>query len=169
MIVHKTGDLLESNCDYICHQVNCQGKMNSGVAKAVRKKWPVVYEKYVAKCEETKKEAAEFYGSNEFAVGASELLLGDIQIIQLNNEKNQRVINMFSQLGYGYDAKRYTSYDAFWLCLGQISAAVPKGSTIAFPYNIGCGLGGGTWEVVYAMINAVLGKEYTVYIFSLEE
>ena len=23
------GNLLDSDCDYICHQVNCMGKMNS--------------------------------------------------------------------------------------------------------------------------------------------
>ena len=33
------GDLLNANTDFICHQVNCQGKMNSGVAKAIRNKW----------------------------------------------------------------------------------------------------------------------------------
>ena len=32
---HVIGNLLESDCDYICHQVNCQGKMNSGIAKSI--------------------------------------------------------------------------------------------------------------------------------------
>ena len=47
MIHHVKGNLLDSNCDYICHQVNCQGVMNSGVAKQIREKWPEVYESYV--------------------------------------------------------------------------------------------------------------------------
>ena len=33
---HEIGDLLESDCDYICHQVNCQGKMNSGRRKVTK-------------------------------------------------------------------------------------------------------------------------------------
>ena len=44
MIRYIKGDITKSNCDIICHQVNCQGKMNSGVAKAIRAKWPKVYE-----------------------------------------------------------------------------------------------------------------------------
>ena len=36
MIKIIDGDLLNSEADIICHQVNCQGKMNSGVAKQIR-------------------------------------------------------------------------------------------------------------------------------------
>ena len=46
MIRYVKGDITESNCDIICHQVNCRGAMNSGVAKAIREKWPEVYEQY---------------------------------------------------------------------------------------------------------------------------
>ena len=49
-MVHEIkGNLLDTNCQYICHQVNCQGKMNSGVAKAIRDKWPEVYIQYLKK------------------------------------------------------------------------------------------------------------------------
>ena len=40
------GDLLEANLDYYCHQVNCQGKMGSGIAKSIKEKWPIVYKEY---------------------------------------------------------------------------------------------------------------------------
>ena len=46
---HIIGNLLDTNCQYICHQVNCQGKMNSGVAKIIRDKWPEVYTQYLKK------------------------------------------------------------------------------------------------------------------------
>ena len=36
--------------DYIVHQVNCQGKMGSGVAKRIKDEYPVVYKNYMAKC-----------------------------------------------------------------------------------------------------------------------
>lgn len=36
-------NLLDAKNGIICHQVNCQGKMNSGVAKAIREKYPRVY------------------------------------------------------------------------------------------------------------------------------
>ena len=46
MIQYKSGDVLASGCNYICHQVNCRGKMASGIAGQIRGKWPVVYNKY---------------------------------------------------------------------------------------------------------------------------
>ena len=46
-IYSKLGNLLESDMDYICHQVNCQGRMASGIAKSIREKWPEVYEAYM--------------------------------------------------------------------------------------------------------------------------
>jgi hypothetical protein len=76
---------------------------------------------------------------------------------------------MFAQNGYGYDGKRYTSYDAFWSCLGKIKNKVPKGSKIAFPYNIGCCRGGANWEVICSMIVAVLNEDYDIYFYRLEE
>ena len=46
MITYVKGNLLESDCNYICHQVNCQGRMGSGIAGQIREKWPIVYEMY---------------------------------------------------------------------------------------------------------------------------
>ena len=42
MVNYVKGNLLESDCDYICHQVNCQGVMNSGIARQIREKWPII-------------------------------------------------------------------------------------------------------------------------------
>ena len=156
---HVIGDLLESDCDYICHQVNCQGKMNSGIARSIREKWPVVYTNYMEKY--------------NILNGVSSALLGDIQIVGLwddfyATDFHQSVINMFSQEYYGYDGRRYTSYDAFWNCLHLIKKTVQKGSKIGFPGYIGCVRGGANWDVIYEMINQVLAEDYEVYIYFLE-
>lgn len=163
MIYFKKGNLLESGCDYICHQVNCQGKMNSGIAKQIREKWPIVYQNYMAKCN----------FSHPSGYIRPELLLGDIQIVGLWDDYNetkfhQSVINMYSQLNYGYDGRRYTSYDAFWNCVNLIKQSVPTDKKIGFPYNIGCGLGGANWNVILTMIDTVLA-DYTVEIYVLED
>ena len=76
---------------------------------------------------------------------------------------------MYAQDSYGYDGRRYTSYDAFWSCLGAIRDSVPKGSKIGFPFKIGCGLGGANWEVIRTMIEEALGNDYEVYIYELME
>ena len=150
---YKTGNLLEAPVDYICHQVNCQGRMGSGIAKQIREKWPEVYESYM------------HYSNYYLERGGPKSMLGSCQYI---TTANITVINMFAQEGYGYDGKRYTSYDAFWACLGEITKVVPKGSTIGFPWRIGCGLGGANWEVITTMIEEVLAKDYEVYIYILE-
>ena len=160
------GDLLEADVDYICHQVNCQGKMGSGIAKSIREKWPIVYDQYVAAYKQREAEINEMC-TFEYSLDVSETLLGHLQQIKVNDK--QTVINMFAKQYYGYDGKRYTSYDAFWTCLGGIRDSVPKGSKIGFPKGIGCGLGGANWEVIQRMIYEVLDNDYKVYIYELEK
>lgn len=142
------GDITKCDANYICHQVNCQGAMGSGVAKAIKGKWPVVYTDY-----------RRFYESNK-------PLLNEIQIVAVSTE--QSVINMFAQEYYGYDRNQYTSYDAFWKCLNKIKNTVPKGSKIAFPGKIGCCRGGANWKVILTMISEVLESEYNVEIWEYD-
>ena len=165
-IHYKTGNLLDAPVDYICHQVNCQGRMASGIAKQIRDRWPIVYEQYMAGINERRKKVEELCGQWESQIDVSETLLGHGQNIPVSD--NLTVINMFSQQYYGYDGKKYTSYDAFWDCLQGIALTVPKGSKIGFPYKIGCGLGGANWPVIFQMIDEVLGEDFQVYIYTLE-
>lgn len=164
---HIGTSLLDTKCQYICHQVNCQGKMNSGVAKAIREKWPEIYHDYLDWITVWEDIACDEYGSLECGPIASDLMLGHILTVAVNGE--QSVINMAAQQYYGYDGRRYTSYDAFWLCLGEIKNTIPAGSSIAFPCYIGCGLGGADWKVISTMIDVALGKDYDIHIYKLEE
>lgn len=161
MVHYVKGNLLDSDCHFICHQVNCQGKMNSGVAKSIREKWPVVYVQY-----------RDWYigyeaWANAHDTSPATAMLGKVQTV-FTGEKNQYIVNMAAQNSYGYDGKRYTSYDAFWLCLGEIRDIVPKGSSIAFPHKIGCYRGGANWEVIRTMIEETLGCDYEVYIYEYD-
>lgn len=168
MMTAFKGNLLDSDCDYICHQVNCQGRMGSGIAKQIREKWPIVYDCYRAKYDEAYNEAllsSDGWGALHQKVAS--MIIGDIQIIAV--DESRFVVNVFAQANYGYDGKRYTSYDAFADCLMRIKIAVPKGCTIGFPYGIGCGLGGASWKVIHAMIEDALDEDYDVRIYKLEE
>ena len=149
MVKYVKGDLLDSDCAYICHQVNCQGRMRSGIAKQIRERWPLVYDKYEFRC----------------GLSAPEELLGTIDVVNVDNHK---IVNIFGQLEYGYDGKQYTDYDAFRRALTVFSYLPPKGASIGFPKNIGCGLGGGDWIVISAMIEEILGKDFDVYIYEKE-
>lgn len=146
------GDLLDADADYICHQVNCQGKMKSGVAKAIREKWSCVYDAYYTEYLKHK------YNSE---------LLGLIQSVNLNNTKNPHYcINMFAQNNYGYDGKQYTSLEAFRECLEKINKMC-KDKVVAFPWLIGCVRGGADWNVVLPMICEVLTDVKEIKFYKL--
>lgn len=171
MVHYVNGNLLDSDCPVICHQVNCMGKMNSGIAKAIREKWSKVYYEYKNKYDMAADEATnDKYGNTT----AADYLLGDIQIVSLYtncDETNfsKEVVNMFAQETYGYNGAVFTSYDAFITCLYRIKANFAPGAIIGFPDHIGCCRGGANWNVIKTMIEEVLGKDYEVYIYKLEE
>lgn len=145
MIYYKTGDLLKADATYICHQVNCRGVMGAGIAKQVKDTWPEVYNDYIKAIQNHPKCCP----------------LGEITATKINN--NQVVINMFAQDRYGHGI-RFTDYEAFYKCLERIRDLTNSNSTIAFPYGIGCGLGGGDWKIIETMIQNVL-KDRKVYIY----
>ena len=164
MVSFHTGNILDSGADIICHQVNCRGAMNSGVAKAIRQRWPEVYTKY----HQCAKDIDIGFGDMQLSW---EHMLGHIQVVYLGEENghSKGVINMFAQEGYGYDGCRYTSYDAFWSCLGEIKKYINPEKTIAFPARIGCVRGGANWNVILTMISEVLGEDYNVEIWDYDK
>lgn len=143
------GDLFDATAPIICHQVNCQGKMGSGVAKQICAKYPAVYRQYMYLCGD--KSPSELLGHAQFIYGTDKI-----------------VVNMFAQDKYGYDGCRYTDYPAFTQCLHGIAKKVASGETIAMPYKIGCGLAGGDWNTVYGLIEKILGRQYTVELWRKE-
>lgn len=163
MVTFHTGNILDSGADIICHQVNCQGAMNSGVAKAIRQKWPEVYTEYRNKARDLSSE--EFCDEDLSWMH----MFGHIQTVFLADKGTMTVINMFAQAGYGYDGRRYTSYDAFWSCLGEIKEYIKPGLRIAFPARIGCVRGGANWNVILKMIEEVLGEDYNVEIWDFDK
>ena len=78
---------------------------------------------------------------------------------------NRIIVNLFAQDRYGSDGKRYTDYNAFRSCLNNLKQCVPPGETIAFPFKIGCGLGGGDWDKILTIIAEVFWEEYHVEIW----
>ena len=147
------GDLLNADADFICHQVNCQGKMASGVAKFVRERYPQVYEQYM-----------KFYNINTV-----EQLLGFSQYVKVSDTEGQKpyyVVNMFAQANYGYDGKQYTSLEAFKKCLESINSHC-IGYTVAFPWMIGCVRGGADWNVVLPMILETLTNVKEIRFYRL--
>lgn len=95
MIIRNiSGDVTAPIKGIIGHGVNCQGVMGSGVALAIRNKFPKAYAEYLALCARKKPED----------------LLGTTQLVQITDDLY--VANMFTQLNFGGDGKVYASLDA---------------------------------------------------------
>ena len=99
MVYHEKGNIVTGNYPVFCHQVNCKGVMNAGLARQIREKYPEVYEQYEKRCS---------FGLN----------LGQIQPVVLYDKRI--CVNMFAQKGFGRD-RVYTDYNAFKECLQRLS------------------------------------------------
>lgn len=137
------GNLLDSQAQVILHQVNCQGAMNSGVAKAIREKWSIVFDKYANACKDN---IMKGYPTSN--------LMGKILPVEV--EPGRFVVNAFAQDHYGYDGKRYASYDSLMSCLEKTAKyCTDKGLTnVALPFHMSSDRGGANWDVVWAMVKA---------------
>ena len=121
----------------IGHQVNCQGRMGRGVARQIRQRYPVVFEEYARYCGQ--------YRSDRRA------LLGMVQPVRVDNGKT--VFNLFGQLSYGVGL--HTDYDALQAIARKLRQ---RNIAIDLPWGMGCGLGGGRWEVVREIFELVEGR-----------
>lgn len=151
MIKIIKGDILEASEDVIAHQVNCQGVMGSGVAKQIKEKYPEVYKKY-----------KNYVNNFEF----KSLLLGNCQIVETTKEKY--IANLFGQFGYGIKEQQ-TNYKALEESLFSLKvSAKDNHKTLALPFKIGCGRGGGDWDIVYKIIEDVF-QDYDVTLYQYDE
>lgn len=105
--------------------VNTLGYMNSGLAKAIRAKWPEVYEQFKAN-------------------GTGKQLLGTIHILDITDDL--KIINGYTQEKCGNDGAIYADVQS-------VDSVIRKACLYAHLYDvqlktvkIGCGLGGLDWE-----------------------
>lgn len=140
VINYLTKDITTIEQGYIIHGTNCSGGFGSGVAGAIKRKWPVVYEQFMKH-------------------GKGPHLLGSIDFVRIDDFLV--VINLYSQDQYGYDGKKYASPQAIETGLFhflEILSSTDDETDVYLP-KIGCGLGGLSWEHdVLPIINKVCEK-----------
>ncbi|RHS64535.1 hypothetical protein DW955_03270 [Ruminococcus sp. AM45-9BH] len=166
MIKIIEGNIVNAKTDFIIHQVNCQGVMGSGVAKALRDYDEGIYTHYRKFCEFCKFEPEELLGTCD---------------AYLLKDRGQIVLSLFAQNKYGYDGKQYTDIEAFrdglryisqhfgvWREKNGLEGKDLCRTSVALPYKIGCVRGGADWEVVYKIIEEEL-KDYDVELWRLDE
>lgn len=125
---------------YIMHQVNCQDKMNAGVAKAIKTRWPIV---------------AAAYHDKIATQGKGEHVFGSLQTVDVT--PTLTIVNSFSQLYYGNAYKTRRPYTDETILIRNIkiiaALAASKNENLYIPKFIGCGLAGGQWSHVTQALN----------------
>ncbi len=151
MLTYKTGDLMRFTEDAFGHGCNCQKRMASGVAYAVRKTY------------------FEMVQADLDSKLTPEERLGTATMVSLSNGKLG--FNIYSQFKYGRDMV-HVDYPALErgtrsVCNGLVSFGK---KSLALP-KIGCGLAGGDWAIVSKILEKIseeTGIDITVYEFEPE-
>ena len=136
MITHIKGNLLDATEKYIAHQCNVVSSFASGLAGSIFKKYPY---------------SDIYLLRNNFDIPGTIIIKG-------NGADQRYIINMLAQYYPGISRYPDSPKDGikareqyFHQCLNEISK-IPDLESIAFPFKIGCGLAGGSWNIYLRMI-----------------
>lgn len=135
--------------DIIIHGCNAQGKMGSGFAKELKERYPGAYDAYM-----------EVHANTG-------LFVGDV-VYYIKND-GVIVANAITQKFYGYDGKKYASYDAIDQCFIRINDFLmkldnPSSVRLHFP-KIASDLGGCDWEVVKKIIEHRITEDVEMHLY----
>lgn len=146
MIKYKQGNLLDVAEGVIVHGCNAKGVMGSGVALAVKTKYPKAYGAY--------KDFEAKHG----------LRLASLSIVLVT--PTLYVANLISQENYGRDTNiKYVSYGALHLGFEKLQEHFPLSASFHFP-KIGSGLGNGDWNQISKLIElACPGRDLNCWEF----
>lgn len=150
------GNLLDAfdrgDVDVIAHQCNCFCNMGSGIAPQIAKRYP----------------GAEAVDSATIKGDSDKLGTFTCAIVSrnVNGETidDGIVYNLYGQYGYG-GAGVNTKYESLKRAMQKMQQDLKDENNegiIGLPL-IGCGLGGGDWEVVSKIINEVFTNEVHIY------
>lgn len=135
MINELYKDITEATTGIIAHGVNCQRAMGSGVALAIKTKWPLIYEMYMV----------------------SSTGLGDADVIEVDNMLY--VANCYTQEFFG-SGGRYASPEAIASSLRTVyETATLYNMDVNLP-KIGSDRGGLDWETEVLPIITSLDDEF---------
>lgn len=139
-VLQKTNliELFQNNqLDGIAHQTNVERVMGKGIAKIIGDLFPESLE----------------------ALKSTQGILGDVSYVKT---KHGYIWNATAQSYKGMGRK--TNYEAFYRCFEQIHlhcSQINPNFKLGVPFGIGCGLGGGDWQIISSMFSALF-QESTV-------
>lgn len=140
---------------FIVHVNNDQGGWGSGFVVAVSERWPWPEMQY------------RQWHRDGFSNMGRPFELGEVAYVTVG--ANLYVANMIAQHSYSRPGEPAIRYDALERCLTQVaSKAQDHGNAPVHMPRIGCGLAGGDWDEVEAIVIKTLvnnGIPVTVYDF----
>ena len=143
----------------IAHSCNTRNIMGGGIAKQIKNRYPQAYEAdteiHMRREYETLDESVDLLGTYSKA---------EINSKFLPNDKGY-IYNMYTQANIGEG--RQVHYEKFWQALKRVeqdlfemnvnkheyNASAPP--VLGLPYGISCGLAGGNWGIIKAMIEDI--------------
>jgi O-acetyl-ADP-ribose deacetylase (regulator of RNase III) len=137
------GSILDSKDEILAHQVNCKGVMGAGLAKFIKAKYPRTFAEY----------------KKQIRIVGPDNILGRCHVVK---ESDRYIANLFGQYAYSV-GKSHTDYEALEMAFMSLRDFAESKAlrTIAIPYNLGCGLAGGNWDVVSAIIDKIFNPILT--------
>jgi len=141
----------------IVHCVNCMGVMGSGIARAIKDKWKIVYSEYYTLCK-----------SEDFRPH----LLGTAQLERISNDLI--VCNLFGQFNYGVqrvgDVEIIPAdYRAVKIGFANIKRLVKYPYSLHMP-RICCGRALGQWSEIERILHEVFDNtDLQIYIYDFKE
>ena len=128
--------------------------MGAGIAKQIKERYPQAFEA-----------DTECY-NNEYNEGGNwKVRIGDYSKAEIESKflpNNKGIIyNLYTQSGYS-TKKREVNYEYFWRALKAmqedllfIQHETGEPQVLGLPYGISCGLAGGNWKIIKAIIEDI--------------
>lgn len=143
MIRYSQTDITAALRGIIAHGCNTSGGFGSGVAGAIRAKWPHVYQAFM---------------KNVIHKDHRHEQLGLVQYVVIDD--NLMVANCYTQLNFGNDGQKYASPDAIYKSLRRCIEFIGESDMPLHIPKIGSGLGGLSWETDVLPLIEQLNDEY---------
>ena len=168
MIEYVTGDATRPPAGpgpkIIAHVCNDAGGWGAGFVVALSRRWSEPERAYRAWFKKETTDALHKV-TGKFALGESQIVSvqGSMSILGTETAGSVHVLNMVAQEGFGPSKEPRIRYPALALCLRHLDRfASDLGATVHAP-RIGCGLGGGEWERVAALVSRLVETRVFVY------
>lgn len=142
----------------IAHSCNTRNIMGGGIAKQIKNRYPQAYEA------DTKAYNTEYDENGQYVHWLGKFSKAEINSKFLPNDKGY-IYNMYTQASIGKG--REVDYEKFWQALKRVEQDLFEmnvnkheydGSpppVLGLPYKISCGLAGGNWGIINAIIEDI--------------